>query len=135
MISSGGVIRDAQKNWLGGFAINKGRGNVLEAEIWGIFEGIKLVWETGYSIKIVESNSKSAVELLLSDFSEDHPLLTLLFNCRSLIQGCWVCVVQHVFRERNRVADKLANLGQDMGLEVVFFKEPPSSIVDVFIEG
>ncbi|KAL5822912.1 hypothetical protein ACOSQ3_020836 [Xanthoceras sorbifolium] len=134
MISFGGVIRDAQKNWLGGFAVNKGRGSVLEAEIWGIFEGIKLVWEASYKKVVIELDSKSAVELLLSDFSEDHPLFTLLINCRNLIRGCWVRVVQHVFRESNRVADNLANLGQDLGLEVVFFKEPPSSIVDVFIE-
>ncbi|KAL5800999.1 hypothetical protein ACOSQ3_032631 [Xanthoceras sorbifolium] len=40
----------------------------------------------------------------------------------------------HVYRERNRVADRLAALGQDLGLEAVFFKDPPSSIVNIFIE-
>ncbi|KAL5789407.1 hypothetical protein ACOSQ2_004295 [Xanthoceras sorbifolium] len=95
MISSGGVIRDAKKNWLGGFAVNKGRGSVLKDEIWGIFEGLKFAWEAGFKRVIAETDSKSAVDLLFSEFSEEHPLFDLLNNCRSLIKGCWVCLVQH----------------------------------------
>ncbi|KAK0573128.1 hypothetical protein LWI29_003364 [Acer saccharum] len=41
-IAVGGIIRDNEKNWLMGFALNKGLGSIIEAELWGIFEGLKL---------------------------------------------------------------------------------------------
>ncbi|KAL5780209.1 hypothetical protein ACOSQ2_010946 [Xanthoceras sorbifolium] len=111
MISSGGVLRDFQKNWLGGLAVNKGRGCVLKDELWGIFEGLKIAWDAGFRRIIVESNSKSIVDLLLSGFSDEHPLFSLLDSCRALIKGYWICLVQHVYRELNRTIDGIANLG------------------------
>ncbi|KAL5746941.1 hypothetical protein ACOSP7_023931 [Xanthoceras sorbifolium] len=71
----------------------KAGGSVLEGELWGIFEGLKLAWDAGYRRIIVESNSKSAMDILLSGFSNEHPLFNLLESCRSLIKGCWICLV------------------------------------------
>ncbi|KAK3229436.1 hypothetical protein Dsin_001317 [Dipteronia sinensis] len=42
-ITAGGVLRDHKKNWLGGFTLKKGIGSVLEAELWGLFEGLQIV--------------------------------------------------------------------------------------------
>ncbi|KAL5732765.1 hypothetical protein ACOSP7_032114 [Xanthoceras sorbifolium] len=98
------------------------------------FKALSLLGRQVLKESLLNQTLKSAVELLFSEFSEEHPLFILLNNCRSLIKGCWVCLVQHVYRERNRVADRLAALGQDLGLEAVFFKDPPSSIVNIFIE-
>ncbi|KAL5835914.1 hypothetical protein ACOSQ4_015411 [Xanthoceras sorbifolium] len=42
LISAGGVIRDHDRKWVRGFAMNIGYGSVLEAEVWGIFEGFKM---------------------------------------------------------------------------------------------
>ena len=36
-------VRDHMRNWLGGFVMNKSVGSVLEAELWGLFEGFNLV--------------------------------------------------------------------------------------------
>ncbi|KAK2657145.1 hypothetical protein Ddye_010197 [Dipteronia dyeriana] len=47
-IFAGGVVRDHRKNWLIGFALNKGVGSVLEAELYGILEVLKLVWKNGF---------------------------------------------------------------------------------------
>ena len=41
-IAAGGLLRNERKEWLFGFATNKGNGNIAEAELWGIFEGLKL---------------------------------------------------------------------------------------------
>ena len=46
-ISAGGNVRDHMKKWQGGFVRNISIGNVLEAELWGILEGLKLVWKEG----------------------------------------------------------------------------------------
>jgi len=36
-IGAGGVLRDHLGHWRGGFAVNLGRGKILEAELWGLF--------------------------------------------------------------------------------------------------
>ncbi|KAK2634720.1 hypothetical protein Ddye_029512 [Dipteronia dyeriana] len=56
-ITSGGVIKGHKKSWLGGFALNKGTDNVIEAELWGIFEGLKLAWKEGHKKVVVETDS------------------------------------------------------------------------------
>ncbi|KAL5793887.1 hypothetical protein ACOSP7_002481 [Xanthoceras sorbifolium] len=39
LIYAGGVVRDTNRQWIKGFALNRGMGSVLEAEYWGLFEG------------------------------------------------------------------------------------------------
>ncbi|KAK3205641.1 hypothetical protein Dsin_019687 [Dipteronia sinensis] len=41
-ITAGGVLRNHLKQWLRGFVLNKGFGSVLEAELWGMFEGLNM---------------------------------------------------------------------------------------------
>ncbi|KAK2642208.1 hypothetical protein Ddye_023971 [Dipteronia dyeriana] len=54
-IAGGGVLRGHKKSWLGGFALNKGTSNMVEAVLWGILEGLKLAWKAGYRKVMVES--------------------------------------------------------------------------------
>ena len=58
-IAAGGVFRDHKKNWLGGFALNKGVGSAIEAEVWGIFEGLKIAWK---AVKFPLSSSEIYLE-------------------------------------------------------------------------
>ena len=127
-ISAGGVIRDANKNWLVGFALNKGVGSVLEAEIWGILEGLKLAWSTGFRKVVVESDSQAAVTLLTSDISKYHPLYNIVRACKSFMEKDWSCSMHHIYRERNRVADYLANLGHSLMLGISVFEDPPPQV-------
>ena len=64
IISAGGVLRNNRKEWLGGFSLKKGHGNVQEAELWGLFEGLQLAWKSGYRKICVESDSQATVKLL-----------------------------------------------------------------------
>ena len=41
-IGAGGVIRDSMGDWIGGFSVNLGTGQILEAELWGLFFGLQL---------------------------------------------------------------------------------------------
>lgn len=61
----GGVVRDARgKKFLFGFSHKLDSCSVLEAEFWGIYHGVFLVWGRGYNRIIVESNSTRAINLL-----------------------------------------------------------------------
>ena len=134
-ISAGGVVRDHMKKWLVGFALNKGIGNVLEAELWGILEGLNLVWKAGYKKVIVESDSQTAVDLLTSDNYSLHPLFGIIHACISLIKKDWCCVIQFVYRECNKVADCLASLGHSMVLGTTVLTNPPPQISESLKSG
>ncbi|CAL8164027.1 unnamed protein product [Prunus armeniaca] len=109
-IGAGGVIRDPFGGWVSGFAINLGKGQVLEAEIWGLFFGLKLAIEKGISSLIIEMDSAIAVNLCQnSSMLTLHPLAALVRNCCDLKQQVPRCALQHVFHEKNIVADRLAN--------------------------
>ncbi|CAA7018343.1 unnamed protein product [Microthlaspi erraticum] len=43
--AAGGVLRDAEGQWCGGFAINIGRCSAPLAELWGVYYGLCMAWE------------------------------------------------------------------------------------------
>lgn len=45
----GGLIKDSTRGWLGGFSKNIGTCEGTVADLWGVFEGLKLVREKGYT--------------------------------------------------------------------------------------
>ena len=131
-ITAGGVLRNHLTEWLTGFVMNKGVGNALKAELWGIFEGISLAWRSGFRCVIVETDSLDAVKLISQDSTSNHPLYSIIQSCKSLIAADWDCRVKHVFREGNRLADSLARLGHDFGYGIHFYDDPPPAIASVF---
>ncbi|CAL8992017.1 unnamed protein product, partial [Prunus brigantina] len=127
-IAAGGVLRDSSGQWMRGFAVNLGVGQVLEAELWGIYLGLKLAWDIGCSAVVFESDSATAVHLLNKNVEDLHHLATMLWGCKDYINKNWVCSIHHVYRECNMVGDKLAELGSCLELGLSTFQDPPDSI-------
>lgn len=44
----GGVLRDSSGNWIFGFLLNLGGMDNLSAKLWGIWQGLVLIWERGF---------------------------------------------------------------------------------------
>ncbi|KAM1795533.1 hypothetical protein ACFX11_035868 [Malus domestica] len=63
-------------------------------------------------------DSVVAVTLVIDFNSSLHPLAHLITACRELLRRDWICMVSHVYCEKNRVVDGLADLGHkfDIGL-------------------
>ncbi|CAL2261052.1 unnamed protein product [Prunus armeniaca] len=76
------VLRDATGAWLKGYYVNLGIGSVLEVELWAIFWGLSLAWDSGFRTVEVESDSKIAVTLLNSLTISTHPLFNIISCCR-----------------------------------------------------
>lgn len=45
LATSGGVLRDEDGRWCGGFAVNIGRCSAPLAELWGVYYGLYVAWE------------------------------------------------------------------------------------------
>lgn len=125
---AGGVIRNWSGDWIKGFTHHIGEGEVLQAELWGIFIGLKLAADLCIKKLEVESDSAVAVNLINSVDHDLHPMATIIGNCRFLMQLFYSCHLSHIHRERNAVADILAkdSLSQQRG--TLFFDSPPAHI-------
>uniref|UniRef100_A0A2N9FQ21 Reverse transcriptase domain-containing protein n=1 Tax=Fagus sylvatica TaxID=28930 RepID=A0A2N9FQ21_FAGSY len=130
--SSGGLLRDCNGNWIGGFSHKLGITNSLAAELWGIRDGLLLARDLNIRKLIVESDAKSVVELLkpvASDMFGSHPYSALINDCRFLIQSFEEATIQHAHRESNFCADLLAKEGHNLVEPFYVFSYPPHFVL------
>lgn len=109
LATAGGVLRDGEGQWLGGFALNIGICTTPLAELWGVYYGLLIAWERGFRQVELELDSSLVVGWLQSGISDTHPLAFLVRLCHGFFLRDWLVRVTHVFREANRLADSLAN--------------------------
>lgn len=86
---------------------------ILKAEIKNIHHGLQLALELKISHLIVESDSKSASDLIYdTHVTSHHRLFFLIKNCRFFLFKFEQATLQPIFREVNGPADALANWGR-----------------------
>ncbi|CAL2237758.1 unnamed protein product [Prunus armeniaca] len=109
-IGAGGVIRGANGNWICGFAVNLGKGQILEAELWGLYFGLHLACDKGISNLLVEMDVVVVVSLVQQAGTLScHPFVVLIQSCCALMRRIGNCHLAHVYREMNVVAVRIAN--------------------------
>ncbi|CAL1380726.1 unnamed protein product [Linum trigynum] len=108
LATAGGVLRDSDGDWLGGFCCKIGTGSAILAELWGIHQGLIMAWKQGTQFLILETDSKLAIDLIRNREDPAHPHSTILAAIRRLLSQNWVVQLVHTYREGNRVADWLS---------------------------
>ncbi|KAF7811879.1 putative ribonuclease H-like domain-containing protein [Senna tora] len=82
-IAAGGLIRDSNGNWVMGFSKFLGGGTILYAELWAIVYGLDLAYSAGGSKIVVESDSLSAIALIIDlNTPVSHHLFPIISRCR-----------------------------------------------------
>ncbi|XP_024158077.2 uncharacterized protein LOC112165700 [Rosa chinensis] len=133
-IGAGGVIRDHLGLWITGFQINLGSGDILEAEAWGLYYGLKLATKHHSINLVVESDSAILVQLMLMPDLSLHPLGSLLNGCKLLMSNLNNAQLTHVFRECNMLADALAKNSINHDLSIITFESPPIHAAQAYLE-
>ena len=125
----GGVLRDNRGMFLRGFAANFGMGSAFKAELLAAEIGLEMAVQLGIQKIILQMDNKACLEGLKNPDYHGGEHFHVLNNCRNLINsfGCNISLL-HCFREGNKVADSLANMGVELGVRVVFFETPPMPI-------
>jgi ribonuclease HI len=101
------------------------------AELWGIYEGLKLANRRGV-MRIELHTDSQVIAHSLQDRKNGSKLgCALMKRIRQLLDGAWEVQIIHVFRVANRCVDMLANMGNESinGIEV--FENPPSRVVQI----
>lgn len=84
------------------------------AEYTAAIEGLKMARELGAADVLLRSDSRLLIEQLAGRFRVKNPTLQRLHReARTLLEGFVRIRLEHVPRERNTDADRLANVGVD----------------------
>ncbi|CAA7036207.1 unnamed protein product [Microthlaspi erraticum] len=83
--ASGGVIRNASRLWCRSFALNIGTCTSPLAELWGVYYGLLIAWESKAHRVEVEVDSEMVVGFLKTRINEVHPLSFMVRVCHGFI--------------------------------------------------
>ncbi|XP_028776420.1 uncharacterized protein LOC114733180 [Neltuma alba] len=132
-VGCGGAIRGDGGEWLKGFSVQLERCGVMEAEAWGVLVGLKLCRDMGFEKIEVESDAKQVVDLLVQN-KERCRYIHIFQEIHEMMQGDWQIKINHVFREGNRVADKLAHLSLQIESPRIIWDTPPPEVRSILEE-
>ena len=90
----GGVIRDHEGCWIGGFAYEKCLGSVISAKLYGILYGLKLARGKGIKKIWLESDSSMALDLVDQGCLRTHPCANVEWEITKLL-----AILHHVYRK------------------------------------
>lgn len=128
-LAAGGILRDDQGFWRGGFTAVVGCAAILDEELWSILHGLKIGGGLGVREILVESNSSEAVALLKNRLLPSHRLSGLISAIQDLGSTFVGFQISHVYREQNMAADCVAKLGLKYALDFCFLSHPPADVV------
>jgi len=128
----GGVLRDDKGTWICGFGESMGTCTVMKAEIKAVLRGLRLAYSLDIKRLWVQVDSSTLAGMLKGDFKYCAEHAPILSQCKDLInhEG-WQVIISHCYREANKVADTLANMGCNLSSDVVIFDYPPPEVKEV----
>ncbi|CAN1149453.1 Putative ribonuclease H protein At1g65750 [Linum perenne] len=106
-----GLIRDYLGRCYLAFSSNLGSCSISRAELHGIATGLRLAWDAGFRLMDVQSDSRTALALVLAEGSPHHQHTNEVLTIRELMSRDWVVNLSHIFQEANQAADYLASIG------------------------
>ena len=80
----GGLLRDTEGNWVWGYTGFCGFTSPLHAELMSLKEGLLALLQCRHLHIIVESDSSEAVNLINGFPDEEHSLLSVVLECKSI---------------------------------------------------
>ena len=94
-----------------GFSRKIGRADSFVAEIWALRDGLQLCCHLNIGAVVIELDAKSLVDVLNKSSYCNTVISPLLDDCKLLIDQFPQVRVEHIFREANKCADRLAKFG------------------------
>ncbi|CAL0327420.1 unnamed protein product [Lupinus luteus] len=93
----GGVVRDHFGAFVFNFANKIGLCSIIQAELWGILLGLRLLLQRGFLKVCLETDSASSLHLLRSGCAPPHPCASLVNQIRLLIPQFLHFHCSHIF--------------------------------------
>lgn len=81
-----GLIRNEYGEWVVGFARKIGYASIIQAELWGLRDGLRLAFDKGIQSLQISVDATLVLQLLNSADSDVHPLGNIISDFRLLLQ-------------------------------------------------
>jgi len=128
-------LRGPLSNWICGFSAYLGICSSVKTELLGLLHGLKMAWMKGVPRLLVHMDSEVVVNIIKATAYKGQPHYFLIRECQKLIRNTnWKIRLAHCYREANRVADLLANIGVDQASTFVLFDLPPYSVRSLLVD-
>ncbi|GAU38380.1 hypothetical protein TSUD_147480 [Trifolium subterraneum] len=128
----GGVLRNNHGEWIRGFSKFLGTCSAYVAELWGVLEGLKYNWSLGFRKVELNVDSVAVAKVIKEGGTASNMGYSLVKEIHRLVSFEWEVKIFHSYRETNRCADTLANMGYSLEENIVFFdvglSKPTSAI-------
>lgn len=127
----GGLIRDWNGNFLGGFVKPLEVCTAIQAEIHGALNGFQIARELGIQRAVLEVDSKVFFGWLTGESIPNGPCRNLVIACRECLNkpGCEFCI-KNIFRQANFATDWLASNSLNYTEGLHFFDDLPAGLND-----
>lgn len=128
--SIGGVFRNHKAEFLLGYAESIGRTTSTIAELVALRRGLELALENGWTDVWLEGDAKTLVDIIVQRRQVKCAELQRHFSDVNLIiPELNNYIVTHIYREGNRAADKLAEIGHQLQKPQIWWNNPPNKEV------
>ncbi|KAK2450584.1 hypothetical protein QL285_009697 [Trifolium repens] len=127
----GGIFRNHDADFIYGFAEPLGIASSFVAEISGVMRAIEIAFHKKWTHLWIESDSSSVVAAFKNHDKQVAYGLRNRWNNALAMVSQMNCVITHIYREGNQVADLFANFGLSIP-DLVFWTEIPLFIKEPF---
>ena len=124
----GGLIRNANGEWVKGYARAIGCATSVAAELWALRDGIWLCISLKVPAVVFELDAKLVIELLKKDMENPNGVGILVADCKEGMKKIPLVRIQHCYRETNKCADVLARRGASLAQDFTIFMDSPSDV-------
>ncbi|KAH1066193.1 hypothetical protein J1N35_031180 [Gossypium stocksii] len=125
--ATGGFVHDHNDRWIIGYCRYLGNCTVVDAELWGILDGLNLILDRCFWNVIIQTDSIEAINAIQEgslEISNSALVRRIHFTLTALEQ--WK--IQHISREENFVADNLAKSVNSKRPGLRLIVDPPMRI-------
>ena len=127
----GGLIRDGNGTWLIGFARKIGTATSFLAELWALWDGLRLCLQIQAQAVCIELDAKAVVDALGFQSCTNTVIYSIMEDCRHLVTQIPQTRVRHVYREADRYVDSLAKIGTGLQNDFAIFSSPPVDLLSI----
>ncbi|GAU30604.1 hypothetical protein TSUD_392950 [Trifolium subterraneum] len=124
----GGLFRDEDGHWIRGFSKSLGSATAYVAELWGLLEGISIARSMGFNKLEVQMDSEIIVSIINKHGHGNVSGWSIIKKIRSLLSLDWSVKICHFYREANRCADMLANMGCVHNHGTLIYNQPLTNL-------
>lgn len=129
------IITWARHAWVLGFAAHFGSCSSVKAELLALLKGLRLAKSSNFPKLIINMDSQVVVSKIMSPLRQGEAYFNIIRECQHLMQDpSWTVKLSHCYRESNKAADAMANLGVTQSMQLVEYSSSPLCVFPILFE-